>query len=216
MKVFLCTHNTGGVGKTTLAVHFAGVLAEEGKVLLIDCDSQADAWEFYTGEGPKKSKDFAIHRGISILTNQERTSIKRLVKLTSYNYIILDMDTLLENIVQIVLGSDPNHIFIPANVSQKYKALQKNLQNTLEVVANLEGKAAFPPEVTIVPLGIESSTVEQILRDIPRKPSQCSVSVAMDNLQDPMQEAVYRDRSYIWELPGYEHLKNYFVSLLDV
>ena len=49
MKVILCTHNSGGVGKTTLAVHLAGVLSKKGDVLLIDCDDQADSWKFYVG-----------------------------------------------------------------------------------------------------------------------------------------------------------------------
>lgn len=57
MKVILCTHNSGGVGKTTLAVHLAGVLSKRGDVLLIDCNDQADSWKFYVSEEPNEEFD---------------------------------------------------------------------------------------------------------------------------------------------------------------
>ena len=39
--IVLCTHNDGGVGKTTLALHVAGSLQTKlSRILLIDCDDQ--------------------------------------------------------------------------------------------------------------------------------------------------------------------------------
>jgi chromosome partitioning protein len=56
MKV-LCTHHKGGVGKTEMAIHVTGVLRDRlERTLLLDCDSQASAWEFYFAEAPTQEK----------------------------------------------------------------------------------------------------------------------------------------------------------------
>ena len=38
----------------------------------------------------------------------------------------------------------------------------------------------------------------------------------MPNLQDLMQLALYQDRQYVWQYPGYEHLLDYFSNLLTL
>jgi len=43
MTIFAVVNTKGGVGKTTIAVHLATMLAREGKTLLIDGDPQASA-----------------------------------------------------------------------------------------------------------------------------------------------------------------------------
>lgn len=215
MKVILCTHNSGGVGKTSLAVHVAGWLAQEGRVLLIDCDDQADAWKFYAGKEPSKSKDFCSAKDISVITNSERTSIKKLAKPQQYDYVVLDMDTPLPNIVQVILGSDPHLILIPINASQKYKSLE-NLEATLDVIAQLESKATYPPEVIIVPLGISENDVNERLLQCENKPNNYTVAPKMRNLQDEMQKAIYQSRDYIWNFPNCKDLFNYFGSFINI
>ncbi|BBD55640.1 ParA family protein [Planktothrix agardhii] len=218
MKVILCTHNSGGVGKTTLAVHLAGVLSKKGDVLLIDCDDQADSWKFYVGAEPNEELDFDpvdTRPGISVMTNPNRKSIKRLVKRQQYDYVVLDMNTPLANIVQVILSSDPHIIFIPISSSQRYKGLN-NLEPTLNIIFEMEVKATFTPEVFVVPLGISADEVQEQVNSIENKPRQCSVASEMDNLQDIMQEAVYSDRKYIWEYPEYQQLENYFEDLITI
>lgn len=217
MKVILCTHNSGGVGKTTLAVHLAGVLSKKGDVLLIDCDDQADSWKFYVGAEPQEELDFNsvdTRPGISVMTNPNRRSIKRLVKPQQYDYVVLDMDTPLANIVQVILGSDPHVIFVPISSSSRYKAGFNNLQPTLNVISKIEAKASFPPEVIVVPLGINADEVQEQVNSIEDKPSQCNVASEMINVQDPMQKAVYLTKKYIWEELEYQKLENYFEDLL--
>ena len=218
MKVILCTHNSGGVGKTTLAVHLAGVLSKKGDVLLIDCDDQSDSWKFYVGEEPNEELDFNsvdTRPGISVMTNPNRKSIKRLVKPQQYDYVVLDMNTPLANIVQVILGSDPHVIFVPISSSSRYKGLN-NLEPTLNLIFEVEAKATFTPEVFVVPLGISADEVQEQVNSIEDKPSQCSVASEMDNLQDIMQEAVYYHRKYIWEDPEYQELENYFEDLITI
>jgi chromosome partitioning protein len=52
--IVLCTHHKGGVGKTELAIHIAGILRTQqpARTLLVDCDGQADAWTFHFGGAP--------------------------------------------------------------------------------------------------------------------------------------------------------------------
>ena len=216
MKVILCTHNSGGVGKTTLAVHLAGVLSKKGDVLLIDCDDQSDSWKFYVGEEPNEELDFNsvdTRPGISVMTNPNRKSIKRLVKPQQYDYVVLDMNTPLANIVQVILGSDPHVIFVPISSSSRYKGLN-NLEPTLNLIFEVEAKATFTPEVFVVPLGISADEVQEQVNSIEDKPSQCRVASEMINVQDPMQEAVYLTKKYIWEYSEYQELEKYFEDLL--
>ncbi len=218
MKVILCTHNGGGVGKTTLAVHLAGVCSELGKVLLVDCDDQYDAWEFYAGYKPDDDTDNAIYlskEGISVITNKNRKSIKKLASSSSYDYVVLDMDTPLPNIVTVIVGSNPDLILIPINYSQKYKALN-NLKDTLGVILIMEGKATLSPQVRVVPLGVKADEVAAPLEKLKNKPANCTVSKSMPNVQDIMQESIYEKRNYIWNVPGYEHLRAYFEELIEI
>jgi len=84
--IILCTHNDGGVGKTTLAVHAVGALQSQlGRILLIDCDDQADSWQFYSDGIPKKLEDVLVKDDISLIWNKNRESIKRLAKPEQYS-----------------------------------------------------------------------------------------------------------------------------------
>ncbi|MGL4498165.1 MAG: ParA family protein [Planktothrix sp.] len=216
MKVILCTHNSGGVGKTTLAVHLAGVCSELGKVLLVDCDEQADAWKFYAGDAPETDTDIYLsEEGISVLNNPRRKSIKKFASPSRYDYVVLDMDTPLPNIVTVIVGSDPDLILIPVNYSQKYKAL-KNLKDTLEVILALEAKATFIPQVRVTPLGINADEVIRSLEKLKNKPANCTVSKSMPNVQDIMQQSIYEERNYIWNVPGHEDLRAYFDELIEI
>ncbi|MDM8560666.1 AAA family ATPase [Candidatus Parabeggiatoa sp. HSG14] len=51
--IILSAFNKGGIGKTTLAVHVADLLAEQGRVLLVDCVDQYDAFNFYCRQKTK-------------------------------------------------------------------------------------------------------------------------------------------------------------------
>ena len=134
---------------------------------------------------------------------------------SSYDYVVLDMDTPLPNIVTVIVGSDPDLILIPINYSQKYKAL-KNLKDTLEVILAMEGKATFSPQVRVVPLGIDADEVAGPLEKLKNKPANCTVSKSMPNVQDTMQKSIYDERNYIWNVPGHEDLRAYFEELIEI
>jgi chromosome partitioning protein len=212
--IILCTHNDGGVGKTTLAIHAAGVLvASSEKTLIVDCDDQADSWQFYTGRIPSKSQDVDTEGYRTVISNKERKLIKSLA-LKGYDNFVLDIDTPLRNTVQLIVGNDPNLILVPVNKSQRIKAL-RNLPRTLKVISQLS-KPGFAPKVTIVPLGVAKDSILQIVEKISvdNKPRDCKIADEIPDLQEKMQLAIYEDRKYIWEYEGYEYLLEYFYKLL--
>ncbi len=216
--IILCTHNDGGVGKTTLAVHSAGVLISQlDRTLLIDCDDQADSWQFYTGREPSKLNDIDIEDNRTVISNKNRASIKKLAKPQQYDHVVLDIDSPLQNTVQVIIGNDPDLILVPVNKSQKIKAL-RNLPRTLKVISKLESTAGFASEVIIVPLGIQEDAISQVVSriDIDNKPKQCKIASAMPDVQEQMQHSIYEDRKYIWDYEGYENMYEYFCSLIGI
>lgn len=221
--IVLCTHNDGGVGKTTLAVHAAGILISRSiRTLLIDCDDQADFWQFYTGREPSKLNDTDTDDNRTVIFNKKREekelkSIKRLAKPEQYDHVIIDIDSPLKNTVQMIVGSDPDIILVPVNKSQKTKAL-RNLPRTLQVISQLESTVGFAPKVIIVPLGIQEDAISQVVSriNIDNKPQNCKIASAMPDVQEQMQHSIYEDRKYIWDYQGYEDMYEYFCSILGI
>jgi chromosome partitioning protein len=214
--IILCTHNDGGVGKTTLAVHVAGALqTKPSRILLIDCDDQADFWQFYSSDLPRQNKDVFFKDNISVVWNRKREAIRRLAKPEQYDHIVLDMDSSLQNSVEMIVGSQPNLVLVPVNASQKVKAL-RNLSRTLAVIAQLAEKTGNAPRTVIVPLGVKQAEVMPILQQAKLQGFPWEVAPEMPNLQDEMQIAIYQDRQYIWQYPDHADLLDYFISLLKL
>ncbi len=215
-RIILCTHNSGGVGKTTLAVHITGILTSQpGKTLLVDCDDQADSWQFFTKNTPSKDFEyFPVNDKLAIFENKNRVKIKTMVDLDEYQNIVLDIDSPLDNTVKVIVDNNPDFVLIPINVSQKHKALE-NLSKPLEVVTSLEKKAGYSPKVIIVPLGIKPEIISERFEAIENKPQNCCIAQAMRNVQMPMSEAIYDKKKYLWEYSQYPDIKDYFHSLLD-
>ncbi|MEB3339006.1 MAG: ParA family protein [Leptolyngbyaceae bacterium] len=214
--IILCTHNDGGVGKTTLAVHAVGALRSQlGRILLIDCDDQADSWQFYGEELPKKLKDVLIQEDLLVIWNKSREPIKRLAKPEQYDHVVLDLDSPLQNTVKIILDNQPDIVLVPVNRSQEIKAL-RNLPRTLAVLSQLESKTGAELKTIVVPLGVKAEKVSQVVQSMENRPTQCLTAPELPDLQQLMQVAIYEDKKYIWEYPGYEHLKDYFCTLLGI
>jgi chromosome partitioning protein len=215
-RIILCTHNNGGVGKTTLAIHIAGILTTQpGKTLLIDCDDQADSWQFYAGRVPEEYEFKKIDNRLSILENRNRKRVKDNADLEEYDNIILDIDSPLHNTVQTIVQNNPEFVFIPINASQKDKAF-RNLYRPLSTISTLEKKSGYSPKVIIVPLGIKHDTVIKEFDKIVDKPQNGCVAPAMRNIPGFMSKAVYKKRQYVWDLnKKCQDIKDYFDSLLD-
>ncbi len=105
-NIILCTHNSGGVGKTTLATHITGIFASRiGKTLLIDCDDQADSWQFYAKNPPSQDETlYEVSDDLSLYENKAKKKITQ-TRLDRYDNIILDIDSPLANTVQLIVNS---------------------------------------------------------------------------------------------------------------
>jgi chromosome partitioning protein len=215
VKVILCTHNSGGVGKTTLAVHLAGILARYSSVLLIDCDDQADSYKFFVGEEPDiMGQIINTDADVSVIANPDRISVRKIAKPNRYDYIVLDMDTPIPNIVKVIVGSNPDLILIPVSKSHKRKGSGKNLEATLDTIEQMQGRIVKPIKVTIVPLGIDKNLIKNKIRNIKYKPDNLSIADSMRDLDSIIEDAVYEDRRYIWKYSGCEDTEEYFNQLI--
>ena len=218
MKI-LCTHNNGGVGKTTLAVHIAGLLLEKGRnVLMIDCDDQADFWRFFTrGKDPTKNPDYHGLGNSTVVSNKTRESIKSVAKPDEYADVVLDIDSPLSNTVEVIIGSQPDLVLVPINTSQKIKALA-NLPRTLKVMSGIGKSIGINPRVVVVPLGVSGDSVKNVVDQIEseNKPTNCRTAPALPELQKEMQKAIYQDYRYIWSYDWSEcsQLASHFNALL--
>jgi len=216
-KIILCTHNSGGVGKTTLAIHITGILtSRHGKTLLIDCDDQADSWQFYNSTKPTKDSEFntIIENKLDILENKNREKItKKNVDLDEYKNIVIDINSPLVNTVITMVDNKPDFVFIPVNFSRKCQAL-KNLSSPLDVVVELGKTYAYSPQIIIVPLGIKREDVLDKINTIAEMPHY-KVAQEMRRVTAAMDKAIYDRRKYLWEYSEYTDIKQYFKSLVE-
>lgn len=116
MKVIGVVNQKGGVGKTTVALSLASVMAEAGEILVIDTDPQQSAtwWAKQVGE-EQLPFDFA--------TSLDPAQLSQLRKIEAYEAVFIDTPGSLENthVVSavldvadyVVLPTDPAPLAVP-------------------------------------------------------------------------------------------------------
>jgi chromosome partitioning protein len=213
LSIILCTQHKGGAGKTTLAVHVAGILAAQlNRILLIDCDTQRNAWFFYfrsKAQTPLEMKEYSNR--LSILWNPDREPIRRIADIETYDHIILDMNTPLPDTVKVIVDNYPDFVFIPVS---KHPWAIEGLHDTLPVISKLEEFAGFEPKVVIVPLGSYKQTISQKLNTLADLPRNYRIANRMKDLNRELDQAL-NDGRFIWDYQGFEDLDIYFKSLFN-
>lgn len=226
MKI-LCVHHKGGVGKTTAAIHVTGVLIGRGeRVLLIDADSQADSYRFFSeGSMPPEGEDrletqeemltvvskqfsFGETRGRA---RQRATGLSRLVREREHEHVVVDIATDLPHIAEVLFEVQPDLVLI--GVKRDDVGSFVHLNDMLTAVEQAAPTLGEMPAVKVVPIGVEPDTYEAYVES---NHEDYEALAAVDWRPDEAGNAVYVDYQYVWEYPGCSHLFDYYRNLLPV
>ncbi|NKC11997.1 MAG: AAA family ATPase [Gammaproteobacteria bacterium] len=197
MKIAVAQHK-GGVGKTTLATHVAGLLSEDDlkKLLLIDCDSQGDSFRFYTGRLPEEEQEIDTDMNdVDVLWNLERASLSTSGAYAEYDNIVVDIDTRIQNALQVITELSPDIILIP--VDDQYLSLS-HLKDALSLIHSIEGVVSYPAVVKIVQMGADHD-LESILAPMTDLPSSLYIGYGLPYLRKAFNESLSKCK-LIWNL----------------
>jgi chromosome partitioning protein len=203
--IILSAFNKGGVGKTTLAVHVAGLLAEIGRVLLVDCVDQYDAFSFYCRQEPKNillSQRAKNYESLTVIWNPDQTRITRLVEPSEYEHIVLDINSPNEDTVKVIVENEPDIILLPIN--DQALALDK-LADTLAIVAAMQ-KTNYQSQVRIVPLGATKARIEEGLTQIAVKPTNLQITKRIKKDLKTFSDALQTGQ-FVWHYEGCEYIR---------
>ncbi|GEM_PF-6014127 len=219
MKV-LCVHHKGGVGKTTTAIHLTGVfLAHDFQVLLIDCDSQADSYKFFTeGIAPKlDGKPISTQEGkLTLISAKNKNNVNNLAKDINklardekFNHVVIDISTDLPNISTILVEIQPDLVILSVKRDDigSFKHLNDMLM-TLEQARPILGSSLT---VKILPIGVNYSEFKEYI----------DTSFKDYDILDPVDwqpikvgKAVFINYDYIWNQTECEDFWNYYKKIV--
>ena len=213
MKV-LCSHHKGGVGKSFLAVHLAKALSKAGqyRVLLVDCDSQADSWRFFVHfDPPIREIPFQeTKEGISLYWNSDKKPIRSVTDEDSYDHVILDIDSPLKNTVVHIMQSTPDVVLIPVN----YQDLSLiHLENFLKTINHISDKTYNETKGVIVPLGVKKKDVQDFLLTLHGDLAGYPIFQKMRNMPKRTANSIKSGKP-IWTYDGCGDVEKYFDKLV--
>ncbi|KNH12767.1 ParA family protein [Vibrio cyclitrophicus] len=152
MRVVIAQHK-GGVGKTTLAVHVAATLSAGrfNKTVIVDCDSQGDAFRFFTSSFPETPLE--VKQGmdnVDAIWNPERDKFSTRNTFSEYTHIVVDVDTRIINALQVIREAKPDVVLIPVD-NQRLSITHGN--HVLQMINEEVGSFAYPVKVVFVEMG---------------------------------------------------------------
>lgn len=219
MKV-LCVHHKGGVGKTTTAIHVTGVLLENAsRVLLIDGDSQADSFRFFSeGSAPKPgSQRFTTQKGLlTVVSERDNRNPSRLAgtlgKLANdklFEHTVIDIATDLPNISTILFEIQPDLVLV--GVKRDDIGSFVHLNDMLLAVDQARPIVSSSLRLKVIPIGVKESDFKEYINS---RFLDYEVLEPVDWLPVQAGKAVFINYEYLWSEPGYEHLWQYYKQVL--
>lgn len=218
MKV-LCVHHKGGVGKTTTAIHITGVFLGMGdSVLLIDGDSQADSFKFFSeGSSPKPGGEKLITQEdkLTVVSDNDKSNPDRLAKNfaklaenKSFSHTVIDVSSRLEEISTFLFEVVPDLVLLGVQQDDVGSFVHLNdMLDALEKARPLIGS----PRVKVIPIGVSKAEFEQFID--PRF-TNYEILDPVDWLPMEAGKAVFINYDYLWNEPNCEHLWGYYQSVV--
>ncbi|MBQ0693485.1 ParA family protein [Providencia stuartii] len=197
MNVVIAQHK-GGVGKTTLATHISGILSERDldKCLLVDCDSQGDSFRFYTGRSPNKEMEIVTgNSNVDVLWNPSRNGLSTKASYSEYDHVIVDIDTRIQNALQVIMEISPDVIIIP--VDSQYLSL-RHLEEVLSLISKIEGRFSYPALVKVVQMG-SNYDIDRAIDKFQCIPDNLYTNYSLPYLRDEFDNAM-RMCNFIWNI----------------
>lgn len=204
MKIVIAQHK-GGVGKTTLATHVTGILADEGdeKVLLIDCDSQGDSFKFITSYPPNSRNELATGKDdVDVIWNPQREGLAKRGAYNEYDHVVVDIDTRITNSLQVISELSPDAILIPVD-NQRLSV--QHAKETASLIAEAEGIMSYPAAVKVIQMG-SSHDLSSTFDDVKDLPKSLNTNNKLPFLQKEFDDAL-NEGEYIWEDNTYEDIQ---------
>ncbi len=223
----LCNYTKGGAGKTTLAVHVAGLLMEEtlGRVLLVDCDPRPDSYMFFSGQAPDPNQlSLTLEDNLVLRWNPPQPKGTRFQPITQkdyerYEYVVIDTDSPPEDALTILDETCPDIFLVPIAESQSHSIgnlspFLSALERGVVFQRNAETRYNYNPVVKIVPLGLSFDEIEDEL-DVDRfNDITIQVCTPMANLASEMRKSL-KEKVLIWNYQNLEDTKDYFATLIE-
>lgn len=212
MKIVIAQHK-GGVGKTTLAVHIAGILSEDGlsKILLMDCDSQADSFFFYTQRKPNDDMELVTGtNNVDVLWNQHRIKLSKKDRYAEYDHIVVDIDTRVQNALQVITETAPDLILLP--IDKQYLSLT-HLADVLSLLATSEGIINYPATIKVVQMGSEHD-LTHFLSTLTLVPNNLSHEDKLPYLPDEFNQSL-RDCCFVWLNSQSDYIRNLLEGIIQ-
>lgn len=215
MKIVIAQHK-GGIGKTSLATHIAGALSEYDleETLLMDCDTQGDAFKFFTGEFPnyelKVRESLDCFKNIEVMWNPNRKKLYSKGIYSEYDNVVVDINTRLPDALQIIIELNPDLVLVPID---RQRLSTTHLAEVIDSLNSIQGVVSYPFETRIVQMGCEYS-LETILNGIPNVPSSCYIEYHIPNLYEEFDNALSNSK-YVWQIILNEELKSKFQEVIS-
>lgn len=219
MKV-LCVHHKGGVGKTTTAIHITGVLlGNASRVLLIDGDSQADSFRFFSeGSAPKPGGErFTTQEGLLTVVNERDNKnpsrlagmLGKLANDKLFEHTVIDIATDLPNISTMLFEIQPDLVLV--GVKRDDIGSFVHLNDMLLAVEQARPLISSSLRLKVIPIGVKESDFKEYINS---RFLDYEVLDPVDWLPVQAGKAVFINYEYLWSEPGYEHLWQYYKQVL--
>ncbi len=128
MRKIALYNNKGGVAKTTSVINLAYCIQKAGfKVLVVDCDSQSNCFDFFLTEEPIENADSILPTDFEKISSTTWTRYIEVPEseLTGYDYILFDLPPVMtEEVKQIIRHA--GFVYVPTMLGEfEISGLQK-------------------------------------------------------------------------------------------